>query len=81
LYGGTVYTQKTSFKWSVSKKIEIINLLDYFKLYPSRSAKHNRFKAIPRYFELRTLKAHLATKTSILGKEWIKFISKWEKFG
>ena len=81
LYGGTVYTQKTNFKWSVYKKIEIIKLLEYFKLYPSRSAKHNRFKAIPRYFELRKLKAHLATKNSLLGKEWIKFISKWEHFG
>lgn len=81
LYGGTVYALKTSFKWTVYKKIDIINLLDYFKLYPSRSAKHNRIKAIPRYFELRMLKAHLASKITILGKEWIKFLSKWENFG
>lgn len=68
LYGGTVYTQKESFKWVVYKKPEIIKLLDYFKLCPSRSAKHNRLKAIKRYHELRNLKAHLASKISILGK-------------
>ncbi len=80
LYGGTVYTQKESFKWVVYKKPEIIKLLDYFKLCPSRSAKHNRLKAIKRYHELRNLKAHLASKNSILGKAWIKFLLKWEKW-
>jgi hypothetical protein len=57
LYGGTVYIQKESFIWVVYKKSEIIKLLDYFKLCPSRSAKHNRLIAIERYLELRDLKA------------------------
>jgi len=80
LYGGTVYIEKTSFKWIVYKKSEIIKLLDYFKLCPSRSAKHNRLKAIKRYHELRDLKAHLASDLSVLGKAWKKFLLKWEKF-
>nr|UEV87081.1 hypothetical protein [Grifola frondosa] len=80
LYGGTIYTQKESFKWVVYKKPEIIKLLDYFKLCPSRSAKHNRLKAINRYHELRDLKAHLATDNSILGKAWKKFLLKWDKW-
>lgn len=80
LYGGTIYTQKESFKWVVYKKSEIIKLLDYFKLYPSRSAKHNRIKAINRYYELKELKAHLKTENSILGKTWKKFLLKWEKW-
>jgi hypothetical protein len=80
LHGGTIYIQKESFKWVVYKKPEIIKLLDYFKLYPSRSAKHNRLKAIKRYHELRSLKAHLASDNSILGKTWNKFLLKWNNW-
>jgi len=82
LYGGSIYTlsKVQAFKWSVYKKEEIIRLLDYFKLCPSRSAKHNRLKAIERYLELRDLKAHLASDNSILGKSWKEFLLKWDKF-
>lgn len=80
LYGGTIYIQKESFKWVVYTKPEIIKLLDYFKVCPSRSAKHNRLKAISRYHELRALKAHLQTDNSILGKAWKKFLLKWDKW-
>jgi len=80
LYGGTIYIQKESFKWVVYKKPDIIKLLDYFIICPSRSAKHNRLKAIKRYHELRELKAHLASDNSILGKAWKKFLLKWDKF-
>ena len=80
LYGGTVYIQKESFKWVVFKKAEINELLNYFILCPSRSAKHNRLKLISRYYQLRELKAHLATDNSILGKAWKKFLLKWSKF-
>jgi len=80
LFGGTVYIQKESFKWVVYKESEIIKLLDYFKLCPSRSAKHNRLKASGRYLELRDLKAHLALDNSILGKAWKEFLLKWNKF-
>ena len=80
LYGGTVYIQKESFKWTIYKKQEIIKLLDYFTICPSRSAKNNRLKSIKRYLELRELKAHLASNNSILGKAWKKFLLKWDKF-
>jgi len=80
LYGGTVYIQKESFKWTIYNKKEIIKLLDYFTFCPSRSAKKNRLKSIKRYLELRELKAHLASDNSILGKAWKKFILKWDKF-
>lgn len=79
-YGGKIYIQKDSFKWVVYQKAEIIKLLDYFKLCPSRSAKHNRLKAITKYHELRDLKAHLASDNSILGKAWKKFVLKWDKW-
>jgi hypothetical protein len=80
LYGGNIYIQKKSFKWIVYKKLEIIKLLDYFNLCPSRSAKHIRLKLIKRYHELRDLKAHLASQNEVLGKAWNKFLLKWEKF-
>lgn len=80
LYGGTIYIQKESFKWVVYKKLEIIKLLDYFNICPSRSAKQNRLKAIKRYQELRDLKAHLASPLSILGKVWTKFLVNWKKW-
>jgi hypothetical protein len=82
LYGGSIYTlsKVQAFKWSVYKKEEIIRLLDYFKLCPSRSAKQYRLKAIERYLELRNLKAHLSSPNSILGKAWEQFLLKWDKF-
>jgi LAGLIDADG endonuclease len=82
LYGGNIYFQNksNSFKWMVYKKLEIIKLLDYFKLCPCKSAKNNRIKSIPRYFELRELKAHLAPDLSILNKAWKKFLLKWNKW-
>jgi hypothetical protein len=54
----------------------VIKLLDYFKLYPPRSAKFSRIKLIPKYYELRNLGAHKATEKSILGKAWKQFLIK-----
>jgi hypothetical protein len=80
LYGGTVYIEKTSFKWVVFRKSEISKLIEYFKLNPCRSAKLNRINAIPKYYELRDLKAHLAEESTILGKAWKKFLLRWDKW-
>jgi hypothetical protein len=80
LYGGSVYIEKTSFKWVVSKKSEVIKLLEYFKICPCRSAKLNRINAVHKYIELRELKAHLAGDTTILGKAWKIFLLRWEKW-
>jgi len=70
LYGGKIYIIKTvdAFKWTVYRKEEIKNLLDYFEIYPPKSAKYARVKMIHKYFELRFLKAHIATENSVLSK-------------
>jgi hypothetical protein len=70
LYGGKIYILKSAeaFKWVIYRKEEINKLLNYFTLYPLRSAKHVRIKLIPKYHELRSLKAHRSTETSVLGK-------------
>jgi len=84
IYGGNIHFRENLFKWIVTKRSEIINLLNYFKEYPSRSAKINRLKAINKYYELKDLKAHNSAPNSILGKAWRKFLlkwSKWEKVG
>jgi hypothetical protein len=80
LYGGSIYIEKISFKWIVYTKSEIIKLLEYFKLNPCRSAKLNRINAVPKYSELRGLKAHLAEESTILGKAWKKFLLRWGKW-
>jgi len=80
LYGGSIYIEKISFKWIVYTKSEIIKLLEYFKLNPCRSAKLNRINAVPKYYELRGLKAHLAGESTILGKAWKKFLLRWDKW-
>lgn len=80
LYGGSIYTLKSAeaFKWVIYRKDELICLLDYFSKYSLRSAKKNRVNMIPKYFELRSLKAHIATNNSILGKAWKSFLNKWK---
>lgn len=39
IYGGSVYIDRTSnnFKWYISEKEGIMNLISYFKQYPPRS--------------------------------------------
>jgi hypothetical protein len=53
LYGGAVYAVKTteSFKWTVSRKEEVIALLKYFTENKLKSAKMNRVRKIPEIYE------------------------------
>ena len=83
LYGGAINLTNTtgqSFKWSIYKKQEIQNILNYFDLNPLHSAKLHRIKLINRYFELRSIKAHLKDPKSLEGKLWARFVESWDKF-
>jgi len=82
LYGGSVYLSRgiEHFKWIVYRKKEVINLLNYFKLYEPRSAKLARIRLIDKYYELRKLGAYRAPEKSILGKAWKQFLIKWDSF-
>lgn len=45
LYGGHVYIDNgssKSWKWYITKREDVLKLIEYFKKYPSRSAKNNR---------------------------------------
>lgn len=82
LYGGTIYpmVKQGAFKWTVFRKDDISKLLTYFEINPSRSAKQKRLKLLKKYYELRKLKAHLASSNSLLGKNWKNFLKKWENY-
>ena len=82
LYGGSIYLSKgkENFKWIVFRKEDIFNILNYFNKYPLRSAKLSRIKLVPKYYELRRLKAHIASVNTILGKTWKEFLIKWNNF-
>lgn len=80
LYGGNIYIDRgksNSFKWYITKREEILNLVEYFKKNPSRSAKQNRLHLIPKFYELKDLKAHKALPDSYLAKSWEYFYQKW----
>lgn len=83
IYGGNVYIDKgssLSFKWYVTKRDNIIKLVEYFKFYPPRSAKNKRLHLISKYYDLKDLKAHNAPSNSYLAKAFKIFIEKWEKY-
>jgi hypothetical protein len=84
LYGGEIYAIRAveAFKWTVYRKEEISALVnDYFRHYPSRTAKSQRLHLLNTYVELRAQKAHLASENSTLGKVWKKFLLDWARYG
>jgi hypothetical protein len=46
----------------------VVKLIEYFKKHPSRSAKNQRLHLVPRYYELKNMKAHEAEKESFSAK-------------
>ncbi len=83
LYGGYIYIDKgkyESFKWYITERETILKLIEYFKKYPSRSGKKSRLHLIPKFYELKDLKAHKAPEDSLLNRSWQIFYAKWLKF-
>lgn len=83
LFGGCVYIDNSSsksFKWYVTKKEDILKLIEYFKKHPSRSAKNNRLHLVPKFYELKGMKAHIALPETFLAKSWDIFFNKWLNF-
>jgi Cytochrome C and Quinol oxidase polypeptide I/LAGLIDADG endonuclease len=83
LYGGNVYIDRgssKSFKWYITKREDILRLIEYFKRYPSRSIKNNRLHLVPRFYELKDMKAHLASSETFLAKSWEIFYKKWMNY-
>ena len=83
MYGGYVYIDRGgngSFKWYVTNKEDILNLIEYFKKYPSKSAKNRRLHIVPKIYELKAMKAHLAPSGSLLAKSWNTLMNKWNNY-
>jgi hypothetical protein len=74
-------TQKTKtwYSWELCTELQILSFCDYLRKIPSRSAKSRQIFLIERYFELKRIKAHLATKDTHLNKAWFLFCQKWYK--
>lgn len=83
VYGGyLIYHDKNlnSFRWLISKKEDVINITEnYFLLNQPYSKKLIRIKLISKFYELKSLKAHLAKPNSELGKKWANLIEEWKK--
>jgi hypothetical protein len=83
LYGGYIYIDRSihkSFKWYITRREDIIKLLDYFRKYTSRSYKKKRLHLILKYYELKDMKADKAVKGSLLEKSWQNFYIKWKNY-
>lgn len=78
IYGGYVYIDRNSntFKWYITKKEDILTILDYFKKYPSYSKKKQRLYLITAYYDL-----HLFDKKNIFYEKKLNyFMKKWESY-
>lgn len=83
LYGGYIYIDNgshKSFKWYITKKDDVLKLIEYFKIYPSKSLKNKRLYLVPTFYELKDMKAHKANNETLLAKSWNIFLKKWMKY-
>lgn len=82
LYGGKVYANgKTeNFKWVVSRKQEVLNLLDYFKKHPLMSKKMVRVNLIEDVYAGFKNSWHTKLESSLEGKQWSYLMVKWTDY-
>lgn len=83
IFGGYIYIDRGKyeyFKWYITERSTILNLIEYFKKYPSRSGKKNRLYLIPKYYELKDLNAHKAPENTKLNHSWKIFTNQWIKY-
>ena len=82
VYGGVVRSSNknaTAFKWTVSKKIDVLNLIDnYFHWNNCVSAKNKKFGLVKHFYYLSSIGALKAPEDSVLGRSFISFVKRWE---
>lgn len=82
VYGGKVYranAAQTAFKWTVSKKVEVLALIDnYFHWYNCVSAKNKKFGLVKQFYYLSSIGALKASPDSELGKSFVQFVERWD---
>lgn len=83
LFNGSIHYSKGNYGhyvWEISSKSDILNMLDYFKLNPSRSHKLSRLSLVNQFYTLRDLKAHKDITNISLTNRWNVLKSKWNKW-
>ena len=92
VYGGKVYfanADKSAYKWSISKKAEVINIIEtYFKLSPCVSAKQLKLLLVKDFYTLSSPWSSrpvdpggVRTKGAISAQdqsEWQAFVELWK---
>ncbi len=82
VYGGVVRSSNknaTAFKWTVSKKMDVLNLIDsYFHWNNCLSAKNKKFGLVKHFYYLSSIGALKAPEDSVLGRSFISFVKRWE---
>ena len=82
VYGGVVRSSNknaTAFKWTVSKKMDVLNLIDnYFHWNNCVSAKNKKFGLVKHFYYLSSIGALKAPEDSVLGRSFISFVKRWE---
>lgn len=77
-FGGAIYfdtAQNGYYKWTVQSRFGQLNMLDYFKNCPSRSAKNHRLQLMGKYYQLYDLRAFKTD--SPYHASWQQFVSDW----
>ena len=81
-YGGVVRSsnkKSSAFKWTVSKKTEVLSLIDnYFHWNNCVSAKNKKFGLVKQFYYLSSIGALKAPEDSVLGKSFTQFVERWE---
>ena len=69
----------SAFKWTVSKKIDNLSLIDnYFHWNNCVSAKNKKFGLVKQFYYLSSIGALTVPKDSVLGKSFTLFVYRWE---
>ena len=69
----------TAFKWTVSKKNEVLSLIDnYFHWNNCVSAKNKKFGMVKQFYYLSSIGALNVPEDSVLGRSFNQFVVRWE---
>lgn len=84
VYGGTITSagvNKPAFKWTVSRKADVLSLIDnYFHFNGCVSAKNKRFGLVKEFYRLINLGATKVPLDSALGKSLFAFKERWDSY-
>lgn len=82
IYGGVVRSSNknaTAFKWIVSKKSDVLSLIDnYFHWNNCVSAKNKKFGMVKQFYYLSSIGALNVPEDSVLGRSFNQFVVRWE---